>query len=166
MYKRIPKAQRGVAKIAKSLKTAKKISNVAKKGAPAIVRKAKGVKSAQKSLSQAGLTGTTASQLRSQFNELLKQASALSKKKASTKKLALKQKGGMVKTPKRKNATMSKFIPGGGTKVGPTKPVPKHLRGSKSAADFKRAPLTKKVSKKIKRQLSKVRPVKKARKRG
>lgn len=97
MYKRIPKAQKGMAKIAKSMKTAKKISNVAKKGAPAIVRKAKGVKSAQKTLSQSGLSGVTPSQLRSQFNELLKQASALSKKKASTKKLALKQKGGSIK---------------------------------------------------------------------
>lgn len=120
MYKRIPKAQKGLAKIAKSMKVAKKISNTAKKGAPAIVRKAKGVKSAQKALSQSGLSGVKPAQLRAQFNELLKQASTLSKKKASTKKLALKQKGGTV--GKGKKTTYKSLVKDIGGKPKKMKP--------------------------------------------
>lgn len=99
MKKRLPKAQKGLAKLTKVMKTAAKTSK--KPGARTapktpVVRKGKRIANAQKSLSKSALTGMTASQLRSKLSSLMKEASAASKAKSSGKKLALKQKGGPV----------------------------------------------------------------------
>mgnify|MGYP003639268781 CR=1 FL=1 len=96
MKKGLPKAQKGLAKLAKVIKTASKTSGNTTKGAKPVVRKARRIADAQKSLSASALSGMTASQLRSKLSSLMKQASAASTSKASTKKLALKQKGGPI----------------------------------------------------------------------
>lgn len=96
MKKGLPKAQKGLAKLAKVVKTASKTSGNTTKGAKPIVRKATRIANAQKSLSASALSGMTASQLRSKLSSLMKEASAASKAKGSTKKLALKQKGGSI----------------------------------------------------------------------
>lgn len=98
MKKGLPKAQKGLAKLAKVIKTASKTSgNVSKKmQAPPIVRKAKRIASAQKSLSASALGGMNASQLRAKLSALMQEASAASKGKSSAKKLAFKQKGGVI----------------------------------------------------------------------
>ena len=94
MKKRLPKAQKGLAKLAKVVKTASKTAGKTKSKAAPVVRKAKRIGNAQKSLSASALSGMTASQLRSKLSSLMKEASAASKAKGSTKKLALKRKGG------------------------------------------------------------------------
>jgi hypothetical protein len=99
MKKRLPKAQKGLAKLTKVMKTAAKTSKRAgAKVAPKtpVVRKGKRIANAQKSLSKSALTGMTASELRSKLSSLMKEASAASKAKSSGKKLALKQKGGSI----------------------------------------------------------------------
>ena len=99
MKKRLPKAQKGLAKLTKVMKTAAKTSKKpGAKTAPKtpVVRKGKRIANAQKSLSKSALTGMTASQLRSKLSSLMKEASAASKAKSSGKKLALKQKGGSI----------------------------------------------------------------------
>lgn len=97
MKKGLPKAQKGLAKLAKIVKTASKTSGNTTKGAKPIVRKAKRISDAQKSLSASALSGMTASQLRLKLSSLMQEASAASKAKAKgSKRLAFKQKGGSI----------------------------------------------------------------------
>tara|TARA_R110001632_G_scaffold3346_1_gene15072 strand:+ start:1176 stop:1715 length:540 start_codon:yes stop_codon:yes gene_type:complete len=96
MKKGLPKAQKGLAKLAKIVKTANKTSGNTLKGAKPIVRKATRIADAQKSLSASALSGMTAAQLRLKLSALMKEASAASTSKSSAKKLALKQKGGPI----------------------------------------------------------------------
>ena len=114
MKKGLPKAQKGLAKLVKIVKTANKTSgNVSKKmQAPPIIRKAKRIANAQQSLSASALGGMTAAELRSKLSSLMKEASAASKAKASTKKLAFKQKGGATSATVRVVKDLAKKKPG------------------------------------------------------
>ena len=114
MKKGLPKAQKGLAKLAKVVKTANKTSgNVSKKmQAPPIIRKAKRIANAQQSLSASALGGMTAAELRSKLSSLMEEASAASKAKASTKKLAFKQKGGATSAMVRAVKDFAKKKPG------------------------------------------------------
>ena len=96
MKKGLPKAQKGLAKLAKVVKTASKTAGNTRKGAKPVVRKATRIANAQKNLSASSLSGMTASQLRQKLSSLMKEASTASKAKSTGKKLALKQKGGTV----------------------------------------------------------------------
>ena len=97
MKRGLPKAQKGLAKLAKIVKTASKTAGNTIKGAKPVVRKAKRIGNAQKSLSASALSGMTASELRSKLSSLMKEASAASKAKGTGKALSIKQKGGSIK---------------------------------------------------------------------
>ena len=145
MKKALPKAQKGLAKLARVVKTANKTSGNTLKGAKPIVRKATRIADAQKSLSASALSGMTASQLRSKLSALMKEASAASTSKASTKKLAFKQKGGVSgkALPKAQNGQLiqkpHKYIKrGGGYRPGLLNDMdPKVIKAKKELAKRK-----------------------------
>jgi len=157
MKKGLPKAQKGLAKLARIVKTASKTAGNTTKGAKPVVRKAKRIGDAQKSLSASALSGMTASQLRSKLSSLMKEASAASKAKASTKKLAFKQKGGPVNKRRLMGGLRSKVLNDMDPKVKRAKKELGKRRAGLETTDY--AAKFKKSASKVKSKMQKGGPI-------
>ncbi len=160
MKNRLPKAQKGLAKLAKVVKTASKTAGKTKSKAAPVVRKAKRIGNAQKSLSKSALSGMTASQLRSKLSSLMKEASAASKAKSSAKKLALKQKGGPAGPKKLKGMVAGRRTPVSKSRVNQSglinKMDPRRKRAKKELEMRKAGLKTKDYAKKFKETSTKI----------